>query len=239
MNVLFVITARGGSKGVPRKNIRKIGGIPLIAYKIIAAQKCKYPNRIVVSTDDGEIASVAREYGNVVPFMRPDELATDTSSSMDVVSHALEWVKSNDSELYDYICLLEPSSPFSTFEDLNNALECMETAEADTLLGMKEVEVSRDFIFELDDNGGLSYFYESVQKMSGVRRQDQKPQYTMNGCMYIARMEYFEKNKSFHSINSRPYIMPWERSVEIDTEQDLKYAEYLVREGIIDLSFWK
>ncbi len=239
MNVLFVITARGGSKGVPRKNIRKIGGIPLIAYKIIAAQKCKYPNRIVVSTDDEEIASVAREYGNVVPFMRPDELATDTSSSMDVVSHALEWVKSNDSELYDYICLLEPSSPFSTFEDLNNALECMETAEADTLLGMKEVEVSRDFIFELDDNGGLSYFYESVQKMSGVRRQDQKPQYTMNGCMYIARMEYFEKNKSFHSINSRPYIMPWERSVEIDTEQDLKYAEYLVREGIIDLSFWK
>ena len=240
MNVLFVITARGGSKGVPRKNIREIGGLPLIAYKIIAAEKCKYKHRTIVSTDDDEIAEVSKKYGAEVPFKRPSELASDTASSMDVVSHAIDWIEKNDfSTVYDAVCLLEPSSPFATSEDINNALEIMEKTGADTVLGMKEVEVSRDFIFDLDDNEGLSKFYDSVKKMSAVRRQDQKPQYTMNGCMYIAKMDYFKSNRLFHSYNSKPYIMPWERSVEIDTEQDLNYAEYLVDDGLIDLNYWK
>ncbi len=240
MNVLFVITARGGSKGVPRKNIRQIGGLPLIAYKIIAAEKCKYTHRTIVSTDDDEIAEVAKQYGAEVPFRRPTELASDTASSMDVVMHTIEWVEKNDPDkVYDTICLLEPSSPFATYEDIDNALTVMENTGADTVLGMKEVEVSRDFIFELDNNDGLSKFWESVKEMSGVRRQDQKPQYTMNGCMYIAKMKYFKKNRLFHSYNSKPYIMSWEKSVEIDTEQDLKYAEYLIKEGLIDLNYWK
>ncbi|MCR5302197.1 MAG: acylneuraminate cytidylyltransferase family protein [Lachnospiraceae bacterium] len=238
MKVLFVITARGGSKGIPGKNIKTVGGIPLIAYKIISAKRCRYNCRIIVSTDDENIASVARKYGAEVPFMRPKELAADTSDSMDVVMHALNWVIDSDPETYDYICLLEPSSPFATPNDLNKALDCIVNTRADTLLGMKEVEVSKDFIFELDEKGGLSLFYESIKKMSTVRRQDQKPQYTMNGCMYIARVDYFIEQRSFHSVNSKPYIMPWERSIEIDTEQDLKYAEYLVETGAIDLEEW-
>ena len=240
MKVLFVIAARGGSKGVPRKNIRKIGGLPLVAYKIIAAEKCRYEHRTIVSTDDSEIAEIAQKYDAEVPFVRPAELASDTASSIDVVLHAIEWVEKTDSNtVYDTVCLLEPSSPFATYEDLNGALSTMDKTGADTVLGMKEVEVSRDFIFGLDDNGGLSLFWESVKKMSGVRRQDQKPQYTLNGCMYIAKMNYFKKNRLFHSYNSRPYIMPWERSVEIDTEQDLKYAEYLISNRVIDLSYWE
>lgn len=239
MNVLFVITARGGSKGVLKKNIRNIGGLPLIAYKIIAAERCGYNHRTIVSTDNDEIAEVARKYGAEVPFKRPAELASDTASSMDVVMHAIDWVEKDDTnKVYDVVCLLEPSSPFATYNDINDALSIMDKTGADTVLGMKEVEVSRDFIFELDENEGLSKFWESVNKMSGVRRQDQKKQYTMNGCMYIAKMDYFKNNKLFHSYNSRPYIMPWEKSVEIDTEQDLKYAEYLVNEGLIDLSYW-
>lgn len=238
MNVLFLITARGGSKGVPRKNIREIGGLPLIAYKIIAAKKCGYSGRIIVSTDDDEIANVAKEYGADVPFLRPDYLASDTASSMDVVEHAISWLDENDKRAYDYICLLEPSSPFATPQDLHDAIQRIIENNADTLLGMKEVEVSKKFIWELDDKGGLSHFYEAIYRDEKVRRQDQKPEYTMNGCMYIAKMDYFRTNRIFHSVNSLPYIMPVERSIEIDDIIQFEFAKYCVENGIIDISKW-
>ncbi len=239
MNILYLITARGGSKGVPRKNIREIAGLPLIAYKIIAAQKCGYEGRIIVSTDDEEIAEVAKKYGAEVPFMRPDYLASDTASSMDVVEHAVKWLDENDEKKYDYICLLEPSSPFATPKDLHDALEKIIDNDADTLLGMKEVDVSRRFIWELDDRGGLSNFYNAIYGDDRVRRQDQKPEYTMNGCMYIAKMSYFRKNKIFHSTNSLPYIMPEERSTEIDDMNQFNFATYCAENGLVDISLWK
>lgn len=239
MKILFVVTARGGSKGVPRKNIAIVGNLPLIAYKIIAAQKCKYDKRIIVSTDDEEIADVAEKYGGEVPFMRPQELATDEASSMDVVEHAVQWIEKNDGGKYDYVCLLEPSSPFVNSADLDEAFDMLEKKEADTLLGMKEVDVSRNFIFPLDINGGLSFFYESVNKMKSVRRQDQPKEYTPNGCLYVAKWAYFKKYKSFHSVNSIPFIMPAERSVEIDSPLDLLLAKTIVANGMVDLSKWK
>ncbi len=239
MRVLFVITARGGSKGVPRKNIRMLGGIPLVAYKIIAAQKCKYEKRIIVSTDDEEIASISRVYGAEVPFMRPKELATDTASSVDVVLHTMNWISKYDKEEYDYVCLLEPSSPFASYQDLNKALELMEERDADTLLGMKEVEVSKTFIHSLDKNGGLSEFYYAIKDLASVRRQEQKEEYTMNGCMYIAKWNYFEEYKLFYAENSIPYIMPEETSIEIDSMYNYKIACMMVENSIIDLNLWK
>ena len=228
----------GGSKGVPRKNIIEVGNLPLIAYKIISTKKCKYDNRLIVSTDDVEIADVARQYGAEVPFMRPDYLASDTASSMDVVNHAREWIEANDSYKYEYICLLEPSSPFLTGEDLNNALDLLISKRADTLLGMKEVEVSRKFIHPLDSDGGLAYFYDEIKNMDNVRRQDQQPEYTMNGCIYIAKWDYFKQNHLFHSRNSVPYIMPPEKSIEIDSIIDLEFARFLVKKNIIDVTEW-
>lgn len=239
MKILFVITARGGSKGVPRKNIIQLGPLPLIAYKIISAKKCKYENRIIVSTDDEEIAQVAKQYGAEVPFMRPDYLASDTASSMDVIDHAIKWVEENDSTKYDYICLLEPSSPFLTGTDLNTALDLLISKDADTLLGMKEVEVNTKFIHTLDSKNGLSLFYDEIIKMTGVRRQDQAQEYTMNGCIYAAKLEYFKKNHLFHSEKSVPYIMPTEKSVEIDSMMDLEFARFIVEKKKIDLSEWE
>lgn len=238
MRVLYVITARGGSKGVPGKNIREIGGLPLIAYKIIAAQKCRYENRIIVSTDDEEIAQISRRYGADVPFMRPAELASDSAGSMDVVEHATRWIAENDIHKYDYVCLLEPSSPFATFEDLNKALDLIISSNADTLLGMKESEVSTRFIHELDSKGGLSFFYDAIKSMKDVSRQAQKKQYTLNGCMYIAKWDYFKKNKLFHSTNSVPYIMPAEQSVEIDSLADFYYAKSMIENGVVDINMW-
>lgn len=239
MKVLFVIAARGGSKGVPRKNIRLLGGIPLIAYKIISAQKCHYQSRIIVSTDDVEIANIGKEYGADVPFMRPEELSNDTASSIDVVLHAMDWISENDSETYEYVCLLEPSSPFASYVDLNAALNLIEKKQADTLLGMKEVEVSRNFIHPLDEQRGLAEFYYAIEDMHSIRRQDQRKEYTMNGCMYIARWDYFIINKQFHSVNSIPYIMPEEKSIEIDTMLDYEIACMFVEKGIVDIKLWK
>lgn len=239
MKVLFVVTARGGSKSVPRKNIRRVGSLPLLAYKIIAAKKCHAEKRILVSTEDREIASVALQYGAEVPFMRPDILATDTASSMDVIDHAMQWIKMNDRETYDYICMLEPSSPFASYRDLDNALELIEQNKADTLLGMKEVEVSKVFIHSLDPDKKLSYFYHAIKDLKSVRRQDMKKEYTMNGCMYIARWDYFEKHKLFHSENSIPYIMPEESSIEIDSMYNYRVACAVAENGMIDMSLWK
>lgn len=238
MRVLFLITARGGSKGVPRKNIRKVGSLPLLAYKIRAAQGTSFGKRIIVSTDDLEIAEVARKYNAEVPFIRPTELASDEASSMDVVMHAMEWIDNNDAKKYDYICLLEPSSPFATSDDLEKSIKLIDEYQADTLLGMKEVGVTRNFIHELDDAGKLSLFYDEIKHLNSVRRQSQAKEYTMNGCMYIARWDYFKENKLFHSKNSIPYIMPSERSVEIDSMSDYYYACFLVEEGIIDEGLW-
>lgn len=239
MNVFYLITARGGSKGIPRKNIKELAGLPLIAYKIIAAKRCRYPGRIIVSTDDTEIAKIAKKYGAEVPFIRPDYLASDTASSMDVVEHALKWLDENDTIKYDYICLLEPSSPFATPQDLHNAIFNIIENNADTLLSMKEVDVSRRFIWELDNNGRLSNFYEAIYNYKNLRRQDQKPEYTMNGCMYIARTKYFRENKTFHSINSLPYIMPVEKSIEIDNINQFYFAKYCVESGIVDVNEWR
>ena len=238
MKVLFLITARGGSKGVPGKNIKMLGGMPLIAYKIIAAKKCQYENRIIVSTDDDDIADVAKKYGAEVPFMRPKALATDSASSMDVVLHAMNWVIENSRERYDYVCLLEPSSPFASYKDLNEALRLISENHADTLLGMKEADISTNFIHSLDKDGKLSRFYFAIKDLKSIRRQDQEKEYTMNGCMYIAKWEYFMKNKLFHSENSIPYIMPEECSIEIDTILDYEIACRIVEKGLIDLSLW-
>lgn len=238
MRILFVITARGGSKGIPKKNITNLGGMPLIAYKINAAKGCKFDKRIIVSTDNEEIAAVAKKYGAEVPFVRPYALATDTARSEDVVQHAIEWVKMHDEKIYDYVCLLEPSSPFLTYEDINEAFERMEESKADTLLGMKEVDVSRKLINTLDERGMLGYFFEEINGLNSIRRQDFATEYTMNGCIYAARFSYFEFNKTFHSFNSIPYIMSKEKSVEIDSPYDLLFAQFLIENEIIDISKW-
>lgn len=239
MKILYIITARGGSKGVPRKNIKLLGGIPLVAYKIIAAQKCHYDGRIIVSTDDEEIAEISRKYGAEVPFLRPAELATDSASSVDVVLHTMNWVSENSEEKYDYVCLMEPSSPFASYKDFDKAIKLMVEKDADTLLGMKETEVNTVFIHSLDEKGGLSEFYHAIKDLSSIRRQDQRKEYTMNGCMYIAKWDYFMKNKMFHSENSVPYIMPEEVSIEIDTPLNYELACKIIEEGIVDLELWK
>lgn len=239
MRILYIITARGGSKGVPNKNIIELGGLPLLAYKAIAVKKSDYLDRIILSTDSQEIAETAKRFNIEVPFIRPSELATDTASSIDVVCHAMDWVENNDPVKYDAICLLEPSSPFLSYEDVNHVMELFIEKDANAVLGVKEMEVNSLFISEIEDDLAMVKQFEKIKTLRSFNRQDMKRQYTMNGAIYIAKWDFFKKQKSFHSEKTYAYVMPSERSIEIDEMIDLYFARFLVENNLIDRNLWK
>lgn len=239
MNNLFIITARSGSKGIAKKNIREVANISLIGFKAISARKSNYCTRIIISTDSKEFANNAKEYNIDVPFIRPDYLATDEASSIDVIIHAMEWVEENDDVKYDNIVLMEPSSPFATYNHINEAMKMFVDKKALTVLGVKETEVNSAYIAPLDSDNNMKNHYEKIKKINKFRRQDFVKEYTMNGAIYIAKWDYFKKSKSFFSNETYGYIMPKNYSVEIDEIEDLHYANFLVKNNLIDLNYWK
>lgn len=238
MNILFLITARGGSKGVPNKNIQEISGIPLLVYKAIAAKKSNYCTRLIISTDSEKIADVAKKYNIEIPFIRPSYLATDEANSMDVITHAMEWIENNDTIKYDAICLLEPSSPFLTYQDINNSVQLFKEKDALGVLGVKQVEVNSIFVSEIDEDLCMKKHYYQMKSYYNTRRQDLKPQYTMNGAIYLADWNYIKENRTFHGERTFAYIMPNERSIEIDSMLDLEYSRFLVKSNIVDKKLW-
>lgn len=240
MKVLFLITARGGSKGVPRKNVRKLNGISLIGFKAISAQKSKYCSRLVISTEDLEIQEDARRYGVEVPFTRPAILATDTASSADVILHAMEWFETQTDEHYDAVMLLEPSSPFARSFDFDRAIEMMVNLNANVVLGMRRVEVNSTFVGPIDELGRISSIVDKIGRWDSTRRQDLPEEYTMNAALYLFRWDFFRKYKSLYRDRDGTYgyVMEPHYSVEIDTLDDLLWAEFLVEKGYIDLSCW-
>ncbi len=220
--VLGLITARGGSKGVPRKNVRMVGGKPLIAWTIDAALKSKTIDHLILSSDDEEIIAVAREWGCEVPFVRPDELASDTAGSLDVVRHALEL----EGEGYDYIVLLQPTSPLRTPEDINATLDLCHTRNTPTCVSVCEVDKTPYWMFKVDDNSCLEPLFP-IEQMP-VNRQEANPVYMLNGAVYVARTNHILDGGGFVSRDTIVYIMPPERSLDIDTEQDLALMEFSI-----------
>lgn len=240
MNTLFLLTARGQSKGVPKKNLRQLGGISLVGFKAISALRSKYCTRLIVSTDDALIQEDARVYGADVPFTRPAELATDTASSLDVIRHAMEWIESETTERYDAIMLLEPSAPFARFVDFDRAIELMIEHEASAVIGMRETEVSTRYIAPMEADGRITQLIEQVESMKYVRRQDMRQEFTANGALYLFKWKMFKKHGTMYADAARSYGLVMDRyhSVEIDEMIDLRWAEFLVDNGYIDLSFW-
>ena len=241
IKVLFLITARGGSKGVPGKNLRKIGGISLVGFKAIAAQKSKYCTRLIISTDSPEIQAEARRYGVEVPFTRPAELATDTASSTDVIMHAMSWIENETDEQYDALMLLEPSSPFARPIDYDNAVEIMMKRDANLVVGMREMEVNSVFVGPMDEQGRITQIIGQLEEMRALRRQDTQREYTMNGALYLFKWGFFKEHKTIYRDRERSfgYVMDRYYSVEIDEMVDLHWAEFLVNNGYIDMSYWR
>lgn len=241
MRTLFLITARGGSKGVPDKNVRELGGISLVGFKAISARKSKYCTRLIISTDSPEIQANARRYRVEVPFTRPAELASDTATSVDVIAHAMDWIENNTSERYDAVMLLEPASPFARAHDYDAAVEMMVERDADVVVGVRPVDVNSVFVGPLDEQGRITRIIEQMRSWRTARRQDLPQEYTMNAGLYLFRWAYFKEHRNiYHSGEaSYGYVMPPEYSVEIDTLADLHRAEFFVERGYVDLAHWK
>ena len=223
-----LITARGGSKSIPRKNIKLLAGKPLIAWTIEAARKSKELNRIVVSTDDEEIAEVAREWGAEVPFIRPSELARDDSSSISVVLHAIHWMEENEGYCPDYVMLLQPTSPFRTVEDIQQSVE----------LATKHREVAVVSVCE-----AVHHPYECKRVLGDetladfistdivyLRRQDMPPAHALNGAIYLCQRMSLLKDQTFYPEGAIAYIMPSDRSLDIDTMWDWHLAELILKD---------
>lgn len=224
-SILALITARGGSKGIPGKNVRPAGGKPLIAWTVLAAKGSRYVDRVILSTDDRSIAAVAEQFGCEVPFMRPAELATDEADSMDTVRHALKSL----SERYDYLILLQPTSPLRTTADIDAALERFFQSGAITCVSVCEPDKSPYWMTTMTADGRVQPLFPPDQ--IPVRRQDAPPVFALNGAIYIAPSNYLAAGGGFITKDTVGHAMPKNRSFDIDTELDLKLADFLLSEG--------
>jgi len=223
--ILALITARGGSKGIPKKNIVDLGGKPLIAWTIEAAQQSQYIDRLVLTSDDSEIIRVAKQFGCEVPFVRPAELALDTTPSMDVILHALD---SLDTQ-YDYLLLLQPTSPFRRTQHINEAVEFLLKTEANSIVSISPVKKSPELIFYVAENGALKPVVESTHT---TRRQDSKPAFEYNGAIYLTHIPYLKKVRSYKTPETRGIELSNFINLDIDEPKDLAYARYIVEKNL-------
>ncbi len=234
--ILLTICARGGSKGVKNKNIREIAGKPLIAHTIKVAKDWGKADRIVCSTDSEEIAKAAREAGAEVPFMRPAELATDESSKMDVIRHAVYESEKKYGENYNTIVDLDVTSPVRTVEDLEGCLKIFQEKDLDSVFSVTNARKSPYFnVVELNDEG---YAHLSKEPLSPiVRRQDSPEVYDMNASIYFYKKEFLMKPETESPISDKSaiYVMDDISSAEIDSELDLAFLEFLIEKGEVSL----
>lgn len=218
--ILAIIPARGGSKGIPHKNIIDLCGKPLISYSVEAAKNSRYIDYILVSTDDDEIAKFAMEYGAKVPFFRPAELATDTSSTTEAIVHAIRGLESIG-ERFDDMILLQPTSPLRTTEDIDFAIEKYYQNGRSSLVSVSEVDDHPILVRSIEND----ILKPLLNVSSDCRRQDMPKYYRVNGCIYINKISDINEKSSFND-NSIPYIMEKSHSVDIDELSDLALAKY-------------
>jgi len=227
-NILGLISARGGSKGLPRKNIKSLLGKPLIAWTIEQAFASKYLDRVVVSTDDKEIAEISKKFRAEAPFIRPKELASDKAQGIEVVLHAIDWLKKNDKrKQYDLIMLLQPTSPLRAKEDIDKAIKLLFLKKAKAIVSVCEVDHHPLWANTLPEDGCMKDFIRQV--VLNRNRQELPKFYRLNGAIYIAYCDYLQKQKSFFGKKTFAYIMSRERSIDIDSEVDFKLAEILMK----------
>jgi len=221
--ILAVITARAGSKRLPNKNILDLAGKPLIAWTIDEAKKSKYIDELIVSTDSKKIAEISKYYGAEVPFMRPLKLAIDTADSISVLKHSIEFFKNK----FDYILLLQPTSPLRTVKDIDKAIIILNN-KTKAVVSVCETEHSPLWSNTLPEDLSMKNFIRSEVK--NKRSQDLPKYYRLNGAIYIAETKYFYKNNGFLGDKTKAYIMSQQNSVDIDTELDFKFCEILINE---------
>jgi CMP-N,N'-diacetyllegionaminic acid synthase len=230
MNFLFLITARGGSKGIPGKNIKQLGGKPLICYSIDIARCFTADENICLSTDSEDIIQTARKHGLNVPFIRPSHLATDTSGSYEVLLHALEFYEAKGKK-YDAIVLLQPTSPFRLKTHVEKALSEF-TADTDMVVSVKESHANPELNMFKENAAG---YLEKYLPGNYTRRQDAPKSYQYNGAIYIIRAEELKKHSLHEFQRIKKVLMDDLHSVDIDTPMDWLWAEFLLNNGHVKL----
>lgn len=220
--ILAIIPARGGSKGIPNKNIQLVDNKPLIAYTIEEALKVEYLDNIIVSTDSKRIAEIAKEYGAEIPFLRPDWLASDTAKTIDVLIHAIEMVE----EAFDYVVLLQPTQPLRKSIHIKEAIEKIIDKKWPSLVSVSKVKEHPILMREINEDESLSNL---LNIGSTVRRQEFKEYYKVNGAIYINEINNLSPNTSLND-NRYSYIMDEKYDVDIDEMIDLKIFEMLLNE---------
>jgi CMP-N-acetylneuraminic acid synthetase len=218
--ILGVIPARGGSKGIPNKNIIDVGGEPLIYYTIKAGSDSKMLTHCVVSTESDEIERVAKACGGDVPFKRPKDLSSDNAVSMPVMKHAIRFMEKKQKCKYDIVVMLQPTTPLRLAEDIDNSLIMLEETKADAVISVVDVGANHPLRMKRVVDGRLiNYIDQGYENMQP--RQELPPVYIRNGAIYAVKRDVLMENDSWVGDDVRAYIMPTERSVNIDAIQDL------------------
>lgn len=228
---LAVIPARGGSKGLPRKNVRVLGNLPLIAHTIQAALESNL-SRVIVSTDDEEIAGIAKEYGAEVPFIRPAEFSGDSATSLSVLLHAIRYMEEKQNYHADTIAFLQPTSPFRTAAHINGALQNFVEADTTSLITVTDVqEFHPYFMFTQEENHRIKTLFELKERP--LRRQDLPTYYRINGALYVSKRSYYDgidEHAAIFDWNSlSSYIMDAPSSIDINDYLDFQHAELLLK----------
>ena len=224
--MLAIIPARGGSKGLPGKNIRNLAGKPLICHTINAALKAKSITRVIVSTDDANIASIAEECGAEVPFMRPNELASDNSLAIDSYLYTIDRLASEGNIKIDSFIALLPTAPLRLAFDIDGAIEVFNTKEADSVISVTDAEVPVEWYKRINKNGILEDYFTNANTMKN--RQEFDASYIPNGSIYIFNVDKLRSLRTYYMDKTFPYIMSRDHSVDIDEVLDFYWAEFLI-----------
>jgi len=222
-SVLAIIPARGGSKGIVDKNLREVAGKPLLVRTIDQVRGTALVDRLILSSDDPVIMEVARAAGCEVPFERPAELASDSATTMDVLRHAMAEIDGK----YDYVVLLQPTSPCRQPGDIDGCISHCAEQGAPACVSVAELEKPYQWMYRLDEQGRMVPLVPDAQQVS--RRQEARPGYYLNGAVYLAQWDWLLETGGFVSPDTIAFVMPQQNSVDIDDLLDLHVAEYILR----------
>ena len=230
--LLALVPARGRSKRLRKKNILSFGGNPLISWTITAGLASEFVDRLIVSTEDQEIADISKAWGADVPFMRPPELATDEAETIDVVCDAIKELESIE-DRYQYLLVLQPTSPLRTTRHINEAIELLSKKRADSVIGVTELEHPLEWTDTIPENLSMDGFFSQIRS-STTRSQNYPTRYRINGAIYLGRISrILSENSLFLGHGSFAYKMDHSCSIDIDTENDFIFAEVLLQKSKI------
>ena len=227
--IVAVIPARGGSKGLQRKNIRLLAEKPLIAWTIEQAKSSKYIDKVVVSTNDEEIAEISKKYGAEVPFLRPEELARDDSPTSDAIIHALNWFEERG-EYFDIVVLLEPTSPLRDVEDIDKCVEILiGNPKAKAIVGVAKLESTHPEFNVVINEEGFIRKLDGTTNFKVLRRQDLEDVYFFEGSIYISEVGVLKQKRTFYQESTLAYVVPKYKSLEVDELCDFICIEALMK----------